>query len=328
MTRARMTITHTERMRDDVSPSGVDALTVVITNWETPEHTIRSARAVIDDGVPPARIVLVDNGSADDSVERFGRELPDCSVVILETNRGYAKAANAGAAALRGDMYLILNNDAFVHRDGSIGLLLAALADERIGLAVPKLLNPDLTLQPSVKPIDTPGVALVRASGLSRFIPNRWQPNWSTHWDHSRSRTVSAVDGAVLLVRGTTWDQLGGFNPRTYMYAEDTDLCWRAGKSGWKLWFEAEAEFVHLGNATASRRWSSPQRAERWSHSEAHLIREQLPPVRATLSLFLTAVGLAVRTALFRLVGQRERSDHVRAQLRGYLSAIRPASRR
>lgn len=328
MTRAPEAITHTERMRDEVSPTGVDALTVVITNWETPEHTIQSAHAVIDDGVPPARIVLVDNGSADDSVERFGRELPQCATVVLDTNRGYAKAANAGAAALWGEAYLILNNDAFVHRDGSIGLLLAALADERVGLAVPKLLNPDLTLQPSVKPIDTPAVALVRASGLSRFIPNRWQPGWSTHWDHGRSRTVSAVDGAVLLVRGTTWEELGGFSPRTYMYAEDTDLCWRVRKSGWKLWFEAEAEFVHLGNATASRRWSSPERAERWGHSEAHLIREQLTPRRATLSIGLTAAGLAVRTALFRLLGQRERSDHVRAQLRGYASALRPASRR
>jgi N-acetylglucosaminyl-diphospho-decaprenol L-rhamnosyltransferase len=320
-------MSHTEYMRGQVSPIAVDALTVVIINWETPDLAMRCARAVIDDGVPPARIVLVDNGSSDDSVEQFERELPECAVAALETNGGYAKAANAGAAALGGEAYLILNSDAFVHRSGSIRLLLAALAGERIGIAVPKLLNPDLTLQPTVKPIDTPGVALVRASGLSRFIPNRWQPRWSTHWDHGSSRTIRAADGAVLLVRRTTWDQLGGFSPRAHMYAEDTDLCWRTVKSGWKLWFEAEAEFVHLGNATMSKLLSTPERAESWSRSEANLVREQLTSVPATLSLGLTAAGLAARTALFRLVGQRERSDYERAQLRGYLSALRPAGR-
>jgi GT2 family glycosyltransferase len=305
----------------------LDTLTVVITNWETPEHTIRSALAVIEEGVPPRRVVLVDNGSSDDSADRFRAELPECSVVVLKTNVGYPRAANAGAAALPGEAYLILNNDAFVHRTGSIPRLLAAFADEQVGIVVPRLLNSDLTLQATVKPIDTPTVALVRASGLSRFIPNRWQPRWSTHWDHARSRTISAVDGAVLLVRRAAWERLGGFSARTYMYAEDTDLCWRARKTGWKIWFEADAEFVHLGNATASLRWSSPERAERWSHSEAHLVREQLAPFRATLSIAFTAAGLAARTGFLRLRGDRDRAAHMRAQLNGYLTALRPPSR-
>lgn len=305
-----------------------ESLTVVITNWGTPEHTIRSAQAVIGDGVPPARVVLVDNGSTDDSVGRLRAELPECVVVVLDKNLGYAQAANAGASALPGKAYLILNNDAFVHRAGSIRRLLAVLADERIGIVYPKLLNADLTLQPTVKPIDTPAVALVRASGLSRFIPNRWQPRWSTHWDHASSRAISAADGAALVVRGKTWDELGGFSKRTYMYAEDTDLCWRARRDGWLLWFEAGAEFIHLGNTTTSLRWSSPERAERWSRSEARLVREQLGPLPATLSIGFTVAGLAARTGIFRLRGERERAEHVRAQLRGYLSWPRPSADR
>ena len=129
-----------------------------------------------------------------------------------------------------------------------------------------------------------------------------------------------------MLVRGEAWAELGGLSPSSYMYAEDTDICWRAVKSGWTVWFEAGAEFVHLGNATASRRWSNPERAERWSRSEAQLVRERLSPPAAVTSILITALGLAVRAGLFRLAGQRERSANHRAQLRGYLSALGRAS--
>jgi GT2 family glycosyltransferase len=179
-----------------------------------------------------------------------------------------------------------------------------------------------------VRPLDTPGVALVRASGLSRLIPNQHQPRWSTHWDHSTSREIRAADGAVLLVRADAWDELGGFSSRTYMYAEDTDICWRAQRLGWQVWFEGDAEFVHLGNATASRRWSDPERAERWSRSEARLVQEQLAGVPATLSILFTAAGLAGRVGIFGLRREPERKENVRAQLRGYLSALSPRSAR
>ena len=298
------------------------SLTVVIPNWETPEYTVRSANALIGDGVPPERVVVVDNGSRDDSRERLRRELPDCRLVTLGKNIGYARAANAGVAALEGAAYLVVNNDAFVERPGTIARMLESLGRDRTGIVVPRLLNPDGSLQPTVRPFDTPAVALVRASGLSRLIPNRWQPRWSTHWDHARSQAICAADGAVMLVRADTWGELGGFNPSSYMYAEDTDICWRAVERGWTVWFAAGAEFVHLGNATASRRLSTPERAERWSRSEAHLVRERLSGPAGVASILITALGLAIRTALFRLAGQRERSANHRAELRGYLSAL------
>jgi len=311
---------------EDQTPS-VESLTVVIPNWETPDYTVKSAQALIADGVPANRVVVVENGSGDDSAERLARGLPECRLVVLEQNIGYASAANAGAEALAGDAYLVVNNDAFVHRPGSVATMLAALGRDRTGIVVPRLLNEDGSLQPTVKPIDRPVVAFVRASGLSRFVPNRWQPRWSTHWDHARSREIHAADGAVMLVRGDAWNALGGFSRNTYMYAEDTDICWRAAELGWRVWFESGAEFVHLGNATASLRWSNPERAERWSRAEAHLVTERLSRPAGVVSILITAAGLAARAALFRLAGQRERSANHLAQLRGYLSALRPASR-
>ena len=296
------------------------SVTVVITNWGTPDLTIRSARAVIADGVPAARVVVVENGSTDDSYSRFEAELGDCTLVRLAENVGFARGSNAGARRLAGDAYLFVNNDAFLHKPGSVARLLACLADPAVGVATPRVLNPDLTLQRTVVPRSSPTVELVRASGLSRLIPNRFQPSWSTHWDHSTDREIHAVNGAVLLVRGRTWHELDGFAEEAYMYAEDLDLCWRAREHGWKVRFTPDAEFVHLGNVASGRNWSSPQRAEMIGKAEAAMIRRHMPRFRAAATLGLISGGLAARWLAFRLLRNREAAQSLRSGLRGYLA--------
>jgi N-acetylglucosaminyl-diphospho-decaprenol L-rhamnosyltransferase len=266
--------------------------------------------------VPPARIVVVDNGSADGSYERFREEIPGCVLVRLEENIGFARASNVGARALAGDGYLFVNSDAFVHRPGSVRRLLAALDDPRVGIAVPRLLNVDLTLQPNVVPAMSPLVALVRASGISRFIPNRWQPGWSTHWDHASSREIQAADGAVLLVRGETWRELGGFDERELMYVEDLDLAWRTRRLGWKVWFVHDAEFVHVGRGSTA--WDSPHRAERIGMAEGEWIRRTMSPLAARATLAFIQAGLIGRIAVFAALGNRDATEAFRGSLRGY----------
>jgi GT2 family glycosyltransferase len=296
-----------------------ESLTVVICNWGTPEFTIRSAQAVIGDGVPAERVVVVDNGSEDDSYARFRAELAGCELVRLDENIGFARASNVGAERLPGDAYLFVNNDAFVEKAGSVEALLATLEDERLGVAAPRILNPDRTLQSTVVPISSPLVELVRASGVSRFLPNAIQPSWSTHWDHGEAREIQAVNGAVLLVRGQTWHELGGFAERAYMYAEDLDACWRARLAGWRVWFTPEAEFVHLGNVASGRHWSTPQRAEMVGRSEADMIRSHLSRPSAALTVGLISAGLAARWLAFTATGKREAAASLRGGLRGYL---------
>jgi GT2 family glycosyltransferase len=308
-----------------MSPVDTRSLTVVITNWGTPEHTIRAAQAVIADGVPANRVVVVDNGSSDSSYSLFQERLSDCVLVGLEENIGFGRASNLGASKVRGDAYLFVNNDAFVHETGSVRRLLDCLEQPGVGLAVPRLRNTDLTLQSSVVPTHRPGSELVRASGLSRFVPNQWQPRWSTHWDHGSSREIDAAIGPVMLVRGETWDQLGGFDERIYMYAEDLDLCWRTRLLGWKVWFCAEAEFVHVGNAAASRAWTSPRRAELVARSEAEMIRRHHSSGTANLTIGLMCAGLAGRWAIHAALRNRDAAATLRASLRGFLGGARAA---
>jgi N-acetylglucosaminyl-diphospho-decaprenol L-rhamnosyltransferase len=298
-------------------------LTAVVLNWRTPDHTVRAVRALVADGVPRERVVVVDNGSGDGSAERFRAELPATRLLALDENVGFARGNNLGAAALAGSGYLFVNSDAFVQAPGTVSRLCTAAAHPAIGIAVPRLLNEDGTLQPNVVPTSSPLPELVRASGLSRFVPNRLQPSLGTHWDHARSRLVQAAIGAVLLVRGEAWHALGGFDETRFMYAEDIDLCWRATKLGWHTAFVADAVFVHLGNASGGARWSDPERAERAARAQAEMIREHLPPRRAALTLALMAAGVGGRALVRRVSGDAAAADTMRGWWRGYSAGVR-----
>ena len=300
-------------------------VTAVVLNWRTPDLTERAARALIADGVPAERIVVVDNGSDDGSGERLRGAFPGSRILPLGENRGFAAANNAGAAELSGAAYVFVNSDAFVHRPGTISALLRRLDAPRAGLAVPRLLNPDLSLQPNVVPPSSPAVELVRTSGLSRLVPNERRPEWSTHWDHATARRIAGAIGAVIAVRADAWSDLGGFDERRLMYAEDLDLFWRARMQGWEIWFEPAAEFVHLGQATTNRHWRSVERAERVAEAEAELIRTHMPPARARLTLAIMALGVGLRSGARRLRGDRARAEELAVLARGYAASLRGA---
>lgn len=297
-------------------------VTAVVLNWDEPELTVRCVEALVRDGVPPGRIVVVDNGSKGDSFAQFERRLSDCVLVRLPTNVGIARGVNIGAARLPGDDYLILNNDAFVHDAASVARLVDALRRDRVGIAVPRTLNEDLTLQPSVVALAGPATAFVGALGLSRLVPNRWQPRWSTHWDHRESRTIDAASGAVYAVRGDVWRELGGMSERRWMYGEDIDLCRRARARGWSIWFERDATFVHLGSSTVSQHWDDAARAKMIARSEVAALRSELSPVSAWTTLILQFAGVGARWVAFTAARRRNRAAVFRAVLEGYRDAI------
>ena len=185
-------------------------------------------------------------------------------------------------------------------------------------LTVPLLLNEDGSVQSSVFPLTRPGVALVRASGLSRFVPDARQPDWSTHWSHDHSRDVECAVGAVVVVRGDAWHELGGWPERSFMYAEDVDLFWRAHELGWRTRFVREARFTHLGNASASARWDDAARAERIGRAEREVIRLHSSRAAAAAALAALNAGLAARLLAFRLRGNRAAAAALAGARRGY----------
>lgn len=296
-------------------------LTVIIVNWRTPDLTVRAVRALAEDGVDRADVIIVDNASDDGSVEVIAAE--GVEVLALAENVGFARANNEAARRRPADDYLLVNSDAFVDAPGSVSNMRARLAGTNAGIVVPRLLNADRTLQPSVAPLPSPAVALVQASGLSRFLPDALQPSFGTHWQHNEERGIQAANGAVMLVSGELWEKIGGFDESTFMYAEDRDFCWRARKAGWDVWFTPVASFVHLGNASAGGRWWATERAERVGAAEAAMMRRHLGRRTGALTVAIIRMGLALRVATSRLFGKAAAAERFSGSLRGFSAVTR-----
>jgi N-acetylglucosaminyl-diphospho-decaprenol L-rhamnosyltransferase len=302
----------------------MEGVSAIILNWRTPEYALRARDALVADGLAPERILLVDNDSGDGSLDAFAQGAVGSQVLSLDGNVGFARANNAGARALPATRaYLFVNSDAFVHRPGSTAALVEAVNRPLVGIAVPRLRNPDLTPQANVVPLSTPLPELVRASGLSRLVPNRWQPQLGTHWDHGCSRPIQSAIGAVLAVAPAAWDAVGGFDEEIFMYGEDHDLFRRLARAGWQARFVAEAEFIHLGGASSTQRWGQAQRAERVARAEASVLARNVSPGAARLTIGLMACGVGARSLVMRALGRREAAAAQAGSLRGYRAALR-----
>ena len=76
------------------------------------------------------------------------------------------------------------------------------------------------------------------------------------HWKHDRERCVPMLGGAAILARRQMIDEVGGFDERFHMYAEDNEWCWRITNSDWRLMFVPEAVVLHHGAHSSKKRWS------------------------------------------------------------------------
>src|SRR6266851_5308145 len=119
----------------------VTDLSVVIPTFDTAAMTLRCCGAVLASMPDSTEVIVADDGSSDGTADLLAREVPAVQVVRLESNRGFAAAANRGVAAARGRVIVLLNSDALVE-SGALRALLAACTDDgNAGVAGAQLLN-------------------------------------------------------------------------------------------------------------------------------------------------------------------------------------------
>jgi N-acetylglucosaminyl-diphospho-decaprenol L-rhamnosyltransferase len=172
---------------------------------------------------------------------------PDVLVVENEQPLGFSANVNKGIAATSGEYVVISNPDA-IPEPGSIAAL-AEFADShpRCGVAGPKMLNPDGTLQASRRSFPTIGGTIVRRTPLrSLFPPLRWQKHhYLLDAPTDEPLQVDTMLGAFLLMRRTMLEQIGGWDAGYKLYVEDIDLSYRAMKAGWERWWVPAAVVRH-----------------------------------------------------------------------------------
>lgn len=230
------------------------AMAAVIINHNTRQDLEACLETVFAEGA--AEVVVVDNASTDGSPQMVTERFPAARLLENRVNPGYGAASNQGIAACAAPYALLLNSDTLLPA-GTLAALSRYLDDHpQAGLAGPRLLNADGTLQPSCFPFPTPAITFLRATiwgSLAGRIPGL-RDRYLFTWAHDRDRAVPWVMGAALALRRTAFDAVGGFDPSYFMYAEETDLCYRLWQEGYEVHFTPAAGIVHLGGSSTSQR--------------------------------------------------------------------------
>ena len=312
-------------------------LSIIIVNWNGGELLRRTVESIALS--PPSvehEVIVIDNASTDESLARLrasetvtplvARER--LRVVENEANLGFGKANNQAFKLTDAPLLFLLNPDTEVTQ-GSIDKLIDTVrSGPRIGMAGPKLVNADGSLQVSVW--RNPPAAwemLLTGLRLHRLLPRRARGELllGDHWDYSRRRTVGMLGGSALMVRREVVEEVGGFDERFHMYGEDNEWCLRITRAGWQLIFEPEAVVMHHGAASSMKRWDSLAKQRVQSEAMLNFMRYALPRRHRVTNLATACFLLTLQNAA-RKIGGRERRD-VEQTLRLYVADLKRALR-
>lgn len=223
-------------------------LSIIIVNYNTGQLTASCVKNILQKKLPVSyEIIVVDNGSDDDSVSLLKSDYPEIQVIANEQNLGLARAVNIGIEQAGGQYILVLNPDIVVIDDAIEKLIDYMEQNPDVGVAGGKLLSPNGKLQYSSYRFYKPMTILYRRTGLgntkkgkqavSRFLMK--------DYDHSQITDVDWLMGACLLIRTKALKQVGGMDERFFLYFEDVDWCRRFWEKGWRVVYMPKAHFSH-----------------------------------------------------------------------------------
>lgn len=250
--------------------------------------------------------LVLDNDSADGTVEMVESEFPLAKLVALDDNIGFAAGVNRLAELADGSFLLLLNPDTVVHPGTIAQLVTFARERPRHGLYGGRTVNPDGTPHPAScwgKPtlwsLVCFATMLSTAFKGSRFF----DPESLGHWQRDSVREVDIITGCLLLVPRTLWQELGGFDVRFFMYGEDADLALRAAALGYRPAITPDAVITHeIGASTESR----PDKMVLVYRGKAALVRKHWATPKRQLGLMLLWAGVGLRALVARVARGRD----------------------
>lgn len=276
------------------------SLGVVIVHYNTPV-LLRGCLGALRGCAMPLQVVVVDNASADRTVEALPAEFPEVRFLFNAENRGFAAASNQGIRALAdltpspgrevGEGPILLLNPDTVPQPGALEALVDFLESHpRAGAAGPRLLHPDGSLQENAFTFPTLPMSFLDFFPLHGRL---YHSRLNGRYPERRAGAPFPIDhplGACLLLRGAALEQVGLLDEGYFMYVEEVDLCYRLKRAGWEVWQVPAARVMHYGGQSTQQ---MPERMFLELHrSRYRFFRRHYPPAFLLLHRAIVRLGL------------------------------------
>jgi N-acetylglucosaminyl-diphospho-decaprenol L-rhamnosyltransferase len=272
---------------------------VVVVTWNSGERVLSCLERLATQDHPHLTWV-VDNASADRTVDAVRRRFPDVRIIELGRNVGFGGAVNAGASKGFGEAIVLVNDDIELEAR-ALACLVAPFADPSVGMVA------GLTVMPGSGLVDGFGIELDATLAAYNRLRHRSA-------DEPPGQLLGP-SGALAAYRRSAFEQAGGFDERLLAYGEDVDLALRLRMLGWRAADSREARGVHLGGASVGV--GSPR--QRWlaGFARAFIMRRYgvLRSVHAPRALAIEVLVMAAGLVRGRTLA------HVRGRVEGWRSA-------
>ena len=231
-------------------------VSTVVLSWNT-EDLLRSCllslRGMSDRD--QHEVIVVDNGSDDDSAGMVEREFQEVRLIRTGRNLGYAEGNNVGIRLARGRQVLLLNSDTEVEPDSIWRLADFLEQNPEYGAVGSLLVSPDGSVQQACMRFPTLAVAVGYDTwfGKRSFFKKRIDHYFYSEFDHTRSEDVDQPPGTALMVPRAVFESVGLLDPDLFLFYNDVDLCRRIRQSGFRIRYLAESRILHHGGASTSR---------------------------------------------------------------------------
>jgi GT2 family glycosyltransferase len=239
-------------MDNNSKPDNVNAkkLSVIIVNYNGHDYLKKCLKSLEKFALPgsgySSETVVVDNASTDGSVEMTEKFFRSVKIIRNNSNKGFASAVNSGIESTFSEFILLLNSDCEVYGNSLRMLVDFMDGNSCAGVAGPKILNSDGSVQLSCRKfpalMDAAMHAIIGSVKPDNVFSRRYKlaeiPKEDTFM-------VDWVSGSCMMIRRDSLIDTGLMDEKYFMYVEDADLCWRMWKEGWKVYYFPESRILH-----------------------------------------------------------------------------------
>lgn len=237
-------------------------LSVIIVSYNTRQLLGKCLRSVEKAIVPITHqeVIIVDNGSTDDSVKMVQRKFPWVKLVISKKNLGFAGGCNLGLKRATGKYILFLNSDTVVRPDAFKKMVNFMESDKTIGASTPKTMLFTGGMDPDChRGFPTPWASICYFLGLEKLFPKSkiFGQYHKLYLNLDKVHEIDAGFGTFMFVRRQALDKAGYWDENYFFYGEDLDLSYRIKKAGYKVMFYPEPLVKHHKGASSGLRGES-----------------------------------------------------------------------
>lgn len=252
--------------------------------------------------------VFFDNGSSDGSIgflKQKSEVFKNFKILVSEKNTGFCHASNE-AAKQAGAKYLIFLNPDTILKTTDFEPLIEFIKDpenniDMLGALGAKTLNKDGSLQYSCRAFPTIARQFYESFFLAKLFRRSrvFGSYFMTWWDHKTTGIVDWVTGSFLLIKRDLFFELDGFDEEYFMYSEDTDLCLRLNRKGYKNYYLPDFEIIHHDSAIALRNQVKREK-DIWKSRRLYF-KKNYSEIHARIISYLYFCGIINRIILFSL---------------------------